>query len=116
MSFFRNLFRSTPSEPVKPVGLEHFCVPSAIKDAWTWEIRTHRPSRIIITKFNTAGDDHAQAEGQEEDGSWTPLTTHNTDGGTLLRWVRHYSNEPYKYWTLDDFIKSQSEVRRAHTA
>jgi len=95
---------------------EHFCVTSAMRDAWTWEIRTGRPARIATSKIknDSTGDiDHVQAEGLDEDGQWVPLTTHNTDG-KLRKWKPHFDAKPYKYWTLDEFVDSQKGVRAAH--
>jgi len=99
--------------------LEHFCVPNAFRDAWTWEIRTKRAARIAVTKISE-GDglykidkNHVQAEGQLPDGSWVPLTTHNADGGNLRTYTRHFPIEPYKYMTLDEFIEEQQMIRKA---
>ena len=85
--------------------LEHFCVPNSVRDAWTWEVRTKRPARIAVCK-RPNGDDHSQAQGQLPDGSWVPLTTHNSDG--LLRtWTPHFPEKPYRYLTLKEWIEEQ---------
>lgn len=90
----------------------HNCVSSAIRDALTWEIRTGRKSRIAITKIDEKlNKDHAQAEGELPDGTYVPLSTHNSDG-KLRSWKRHFKGEPYRYLSVDEFYEEQKAVRR----
>ena len=83
-----------------------YCVPESIMSAWTYEIRTGLPTRIAISNIEP-GIDHAQAQGWTGK-EWIWLTT---DHGATKEWVNHFGKEPYRYLTLDEFIKEQSVIR-----
>ena len=97
--------------PEKVTTWEHYCISNAIRDAWTYEIKTGRYSRIAEYQTDTPGRNHSQAQGWTGD-KWIWLTTHNSDG-ILREWVRHYDqgDEPV-YYRLDDFIAKHARIRR----
>ncbi len=88
-----------------------WCVPSAVFCATAWGIKSGMPVRIAITKID-ASTDHAQAETQTESGEWIPLT--EIDDGecmAVIPYRRHYPEiEPYRYWTLGEFVEEQIRV------
>lgn len=84
------------------------CVGESIRNAEEWIKVEGRPARIVIFEVNP-GYDHAQAVGQEPNGSWTYLTRHKADG-ILRRWQRHFEL-PIKRWIdVDTFVKEQEMI------
>lgn len=77
-------------------------------NAEKWVELTGRPARIAVMNLRE-GYDHSQAMGQEEDGTWTYLTTHHSDG-LLRRWQKHFDVEPYRYLSLEDWIIEQENI------
>ena len=86
------------------------CVSESIMNAEKWIELTGRPAKIAVSKIDKEKNiDHSQAMGQEEDGSWTYLTAHHSDG-LLRRWQKHYDKEPYRYLDVDEFVKEQEKI------
>jgi hypothetical protein len=89
----------------------HNCVANAIRDCWTYELRTGNPCLIAVSNIKD-GVDHAQALGMTDKAEWIYLTTHNSDG-QLREWEKHFQAEPYRYLTLNQFIEEQKTIRKS---
>jgi hypothetical protein len=91
---------------------ERPCVPRAIDDAWSYEMQTGQPSRIVLMDSYVVGQGHAQAQGwNPEINDWVYLTTHDKDG-KLRTWGYHFPHTPNRYLSLDEFIDEMKKVRR----
>jgi len=107
----RTIFDMLKGEPHRE-ETESFCVPSAIHDAWVWEIKKGDAVRLATTKIKKTDIediDHVQAQAYI-DGKWIYLTSHNAPDGRKIvtTWENHYPDkEPYKYTNLDDYIAEQ---------
>ena len=90
-----------------PRSVPGTCVPEAIYSAWVWEARTGMPSRIALT-LHSPGMGHAQAQGW--DGKqWVYLTTDHSETRVDRS---HYGHEPYRYVSLDEWIREQAQQRK----
>ena len=92
--------------PTNYVMIDGYCVPESIYSAWSWTARTKQPVRIAISHIKP-GIDHAQAQGLTENG-WQYLTSQH---GTVSLFHSHFGTEPFRYTTLDEFIREQREYR-----
>lgn len=91
---------------------ERPCVPRAIDDAWSYELKTGQPSRIVLMDSYVVGQGHAQAQGWNvETKSWEYLTTHDKDG-KLRTWTQHFPHGSTGIMTLDEFIAKMAKYRR----
>jgi hypothetical protein len=88
--------------------LRNNCVSESITNAEEWTQKTGRDARIAIFEIGQSVD-HAQAMGQEPDGSWTYLTRHHNDG-LLRRWQRHFELPIKRLVGVDIFIKEQEGI------
>lgn len=90
---------------------ERPCVPRAIDDAWSYEMQTGQPSRIVLMDSYVKDNGHAQAQGWDlETKSWIWLTTHDNDG-KLRTWTQHFPHQPTGIMTLDEFIDEMKKYR-----
>ena|SRR3990170_2107719 len=99
------------SDKISPLAVATTCVPESIFCAWVWRLRTKDEVRIAVSNIGV-GMDHAQAESAPE-GIWTPMTTiHDPRIGLMVSrwWPRHFPVEPYRYLTLDEWIKEQLPI------
>lgn len=85
------------------------CVPLSIQAAWTWGMTHKHPVRIAAQHISP-GIDHAQAEALI-DGKWIPLT--QVGISTIIPHKRHFPVEPYRYMSLDEFIREQIRFTRS---
>ena len=87
------------------------CVPTSIVSAWTMAQSGYKV-RIAVRNVKP-GVDHSQAEALI-DGEWVPLTTGwDANRGLIIKtWVAHFDVEPYRYVSLDKWVKEQGEFVR----
>ena len=108
MSWFSKLFsKPEPIEKPEPDCLV-YCVPQSISCAWAWAVNKKLPVRIAVSKISIdPNEDHSQAE-TLYGNQWRPLIMDWTDKGPVVKiGNRHFDVEPYRYYTLTEWIDSQ---------
>jgi len=90
-----------------------WCVPSSMFNAFAWGSKRKVPTRIIVQRVDKEKNiDHMQAEYQQEDGTWVPLSEFWNGKSMVVRpFKRHYPNiEPYRVRALDEVFKEQYDM------
>ena len=91
-----------------------WCVPSSVFCALIYAIKERKQVRIAITAVEP-GVDHAQAQVQDEDGTWKYLT--EFWNGECMAAMIYKENlpelvgkEPYRYAGLIEFLQEQGNA------